>query len=562
MEGWSIMFQHNYNILAENIYLTAIVAAIPVFFLFWSLAVKKLPGWKAGCLTLLISIIDAVLLYHMPVGAAISAGILGIVNGLMPLGWIIVSAVFIFNLVVESGKFEVIKSSISEISPDRRIQALIIAFCFSHFLEGVSGQGAPVAVAAAMLIGLGFKPMTAALLCLVANVPPVPFGPVGVPTITTAKVAELALGPVAKAVGREMIIFSIIIAVFMLVVMVGWKKAKEVLPAALVAGGTFGIVFFLVSNFIGAELTSILSGIISLVTLIGFLKIWQPKTIWKFDDDDTLQQNNNSSKDTAIAYSRKEIISAWTPFLVIMVVMYIWSSAPFKAFVANNNLFINIAEWPGLHGIVYRTAPIVPEPAVYGASYKFDYLGAAGTALFISSLITALILKLKAETAVKVFAKTVKQLKFSLITMSSVIGFAYVANYSGMSYSYGLAFAATGSLFVVFAPVIGALGTFLTGSVTSSGSLFGKLQVVTAEQINVNPVLTVSAHMLGACMGKLISPQSIVVAAASTGLVGKESEILRSTIKYFFILLLMVIVAVLIFAYVIPGIIPPVEYIS
>jgi len=558
------MFQHSYAILGGNIYLTAIVAAIPVFFLFWALAVKKLPGWKAGCLTLLIAIIDAILLYKMPVGAAVSAGFLGIANGLMPLGWIIISAVFLFNLVVESGKFEVIKSSISQISPDRRIQALLIAYCFSHFLEGVSGQGAPVAVAAAMLIGLGFKPMTAALICLVANVPPVPFGPVGVPTITTAKVAELALGPVAKAIGREMIIFALIIAVFMLVVMVGWKKTKEVLPAAIVAGGTFGLIFFLVSNYIGAELSSILGGIGSLIALIGFLKIWQPKTIWRFDDEDVNDGGRlKGGKAAAVhTYSAKEVILAWAPFAVIMVVMYIWSSAPFKAFVAGNKIFLNIAEWPGLHGIVYRTAPIVAEPSIYAASYKFDYLGAAGTALFLSAIISVFILKLNAGTAFKVFKATVKQLRFSLITMASVIGFAYVANYSGMSYSYGLAFAATGSMFVAFSPVIGALGTFLTGSVTSSGSLFGKLQVVTAEQIGVNPVLTVSAHMLGACMGKLISPQSIVVAAASTGLVGKESEILRSTLKYFLILLIMVVVAVLFFAYVIPGIAPPVEYLQ
>lgn len=409
--------------------------------------------------------------------------------------------------------------------------------------------------------------MTAAILCLIANVPPVPFGPAGVPTITTAKVSELALAPLAKAVGREMLVFSLIIPVFMLVVMVGWKKTKEVLPAVLVAGGSFGIIYLLVSNYIGAELPSILGGIGSLVVLIGFLRVWQPKTIWKFDYDEEegtteVVGNPTTVQAAAQAHSSKEVFLAWAPFLTIMIVMYIWSSAPFKDFVARNNLFINIEEWPGLHGIVYRTAPIVPEPTLYAASYKFDYLAAAGTALFISAIISVFILKLNASTAAKVFVKTLKQLKYSLITMASVIGLAYVANYSGMSYSYGLAFAATGSLFIIFSPVIGGLGTFLTGSVTSSGSLFGKLQVVTAEQIGVNPILTVSAQILGACMGKLISPQSIVVASAPTGLVGKESDILRSTIKYFLMLLVMVIVVVLFIAYVTPGIIPPVEYVQ
>jgi L-lactate transport len=554
MRGWEIkMWQHNYSILGDNIFLTAIVAAIPIFFLFWALAVKRMKGYKAGVFTLLIAIIVAIVLYKMPVGVAISSAFLGIANGLFPLGWIVIAAVFLFNLVVESGKFEVIKTSISSISPDRRIQALLIAFCFSAFIEGVAGQGAPVAVAAAMLIGLGFKPMTAALVCLVANVPPVPFGPVGVPTITTAKVAEVALAPLAQAIGREMIIFSVIIPIFMLVVMVGWKKTKEVLPAAFVAGGSFGLMFFVISNFVGAELTSILSSITSLVVLVGFLKVWKPKTIWRFEHDAQVDM----AKETK--YSGGEIFRAWSPFLIVMIVMGIWGSTPFKSLVANDlKWFINIKEWPGLHGLVYRVAPIVKAPAVYAASYKLDYFGAAGTALLISSIISLFIIKVNFATAVKVFGKTCKQLVYSVITIASVIGFAYVANYSGMSYSYGLAFAATGGLFIVFSPVIGGMGTFLTGSVTSSGSLFGKLQAVSAQQIGINPILTVSANLLGACMGKLISPQSIAVAAASAGLVGKESEIFRSTFKYFLILLGMVVVAILIFAYLIPGIIPTV----
>ena len=545
------MWQHNYSILGGNIFLTAVVAAIPIFFLFWALAIKRMKGYLAGIFTLLAAIIVAVVLYKMPFGVAISSAFLGIANGLFPLGWIVITAVFLFNLVVASGKFEVIKSSISSISPDRRLQALLIAFCFSAFLEAVAGQGVPVAVAAAMLIGLGFKPMTAALVCLIANVPPVPFGPVGVPTITIAKVGEIDLAPIAQAIGREMVIFSFIIPIFMLVVMVGWKKTKEVLPAAFVAGGSFGLVFFLVSNFVGAELTSILASIVSLVCLVVFLKFWKPKTIWRFDHD----SQTNNIKDTQ--YSGGEILKAWSPFLIVMIVMGTWASTPFKNLVANDlKWFINIKEWPGLHGLVYRVAPIVKEPAVYAASYKFDYFGAAGTALLISSVISIFILKVKLLKAVQVFGKTCKQLVFSVITIASVIGFAYVANYSGMSYSYGLAFAATGSLFVVFSPVIGGMGTFLTGSVTSSSSLFGKLQVVSAQQIGLNPVLTVSGNLLGACMGKLISPQSIAVAAASTGLVGKESEIFRSTFKYFLILLGFVVIVILIFAYILTGIIP------
>lgn len=552
------MWYHNYSILGGNIFLTAIAAAIPVFFLFWALAFKRMKGHIAGLCTMGVGLVTAVVLYKMPVTAAISSAFLGIANGLFPLGWIVISAVFLFNLVVEAGQFEIIKSSISSISPDRRLQALLIAFCFSNFLEGVSGQGAPVAVAAAMLIGLGFKPMQAALICMIANVPPVPFGPVGVPTITTARVGEIALIPLSQAIGREMIIFSIIIPILMIFAMVGWKKTMEVIPAILVAGGSFGITFFIISNYVGAELTSIVASITSLICTSGFLMVWKPKTIWRFEDDENTEISSENLDTAAnIKYAGGQIFKAWSPFLVVMIVMGIWGSTPFKSLVANNlKWFLNIAEWPGLHGIVYRVAPIVSESAIYSASYKLDYFGAAGTALLISSIIATIILGIKPGKAVWVFGKTCKQLVKSIITIASVIGFAYVANYSGMSYSYGLAFAATGALFVIFSPVIGTLGTFLTGSVTSSGSLFAKLQVVTAEQLGLNPILTVSANLLGACMGKLISPQSIAVAAASTGLVGKESEIFRSTFKYCMILLAMVIVTIWILAYIIPGVIP------
>jgi lactate permease len=548
---WNNMWQHNYSILGDNIFLTAIVAAIPIYFLFWALAVKRMKGYLAGVYTLLITILVAIVLYKMPVGVALSSALLGIANGLFPLGWIVISAVFLFNLVVESGKFEVIKSSISTVSPDRRIQALIIAFCFSAFIEAVAGQGAPVAVAAAMLIGLGFKPMTAALVCLIANVPPVPFGPVGVPTLTIAKVSEINITPIAHAVGREMLIFCFIIPILMLIAMVGWKKTKEVFPAIFVAGGSFALVFFLVSQFAGAELPSITASIFSLICLVVFMRFWKPKTIWRFEHD-TETDNVKNTK-----YTGMEIFKAWSPFLMVMIVMGIWVSTPFKNFVANDlKWFISIKEWPGLHGLVARVAPIVKEPAVYAASYKLDYFGAAGTALFISAILSLAIIKVKLSTALKVFGKTCKQLVYSVITIASVIGLAYVANYSGMSYTYGLAFAATGSLFVIFSPVIGGIGTFLTGSVTSSGSLFGKLQAVSAQQIGLNPVVTVAGNVLGAAMGKLISPQSIAVAAASAGLVGKESDIFRSTFKYFLILLGLAIVVVLIFAYILPWAIP------
>lgn len=538
----SNLFQHNYTILNNSIFLTAIAAVIPVFFLFWALTIKKMAGWKAGCVGLLVIIIDAVLLYKMPFLTAISAAVLGITNGLMPIGWLIVTAVFLFNIIVESGKFEVIKDSISRISPDRRIQVILIAYCFSHFLEGVSGMGAPAAISAAMLIGLGFDPMLAAGICLICNIPPVPYGSVGVPIISTAKVSEISVYALSQEVGKEMFLISIIIPIFILVIMVGWKKTIEVLPVAMVAGIVFGSVYLVISNSPFIELTTILAALASLVALIGFLKLWHPRTIFRFNEE---LQNEDSPN----LYSSKDALIAWLPFIVIMVLMYIWSSTYFKELINIHQLYIDIEKWPLLHGIVYRSSPIVTHPEIYPASYRFEYIGTVGNAILLSAIVSIILFRIKIIDALRVFIQTIKQLKVSLITMSSVIGFAYVANYSGMSYTYGLALAQTGSLFIGFSPLIGAMGTFLTGSVTSSGILFGKLQVVTAEQIGLNPVMTVSSNILGACIGKLISPQSIVIVAASTGLVGQESEILRLAYKYFLFLIFISIGIVLLFAY-------------
>jgi lactate permease len=554
------MWQQNYSILGNNVVLTAIVAGIPVYFLFWALAIKKMKGYLAGICTLGLSLLVAIFLYRMPVGAAFSSALLGIVNGLVPIVWIIIAAVFLFNLVVKSGQFEVIKSSISSISPDRRIQTILIAFCFSAFMEGVAGQGVPVAIAAVMLIGLGFDPLKAAVLSLVGNVVPVAFGPVGVPTITTATVGGISVNLLTKSIGREMLIFCIISPIFLMVILSGWKKAMEVLPAALVAGCSFGLSYFVITNFVGPELVSIVSSIFSLVCLTVFLRFWKPKTIWRLKEDEEAKQPEKVTAEmaaTKMKYTGGQIFRAWSPFMVIMIVMYVWSSTPFKNLIENQlKWFINIASWPGLNGIIYKVAPIVSKPAVYAASYKFDFIVTAGTGLLLSGIITAIILKIKPSTAVKVFGSTCRQLVFSMIVIMSVFGFAYVANYSGMSFSYGLAFAATGVLFAIFSPIIGGIGTFITGSETSSGALFAKLQVISGHSLGLNPMLTVTSSVLGASMCKLISPQSIAIATAATGMVGHESKIFRGTAKYSMILLGFAIIVSVIFIYLLPFLIP------
>jgi lactate permease len=487
-----MQWTQNYSALGGNLFLTALVVAIPIFFLFWALAIKKMKGHIAGVLTLLLAFIDVVLVYNMPVGVALSATILGIMNGLFPIGWIIITAVFFYNLTVEAGAFEVIKSSIASLSSDRRLQALLIAFSFSAFMEGAAGQGAPVAIAAAMLIGLGFPAVPAAVICLVANVPPVPFGPVGTPTITMGKVTAMNDAVLAHGLAINMSLFSIIIPLAMLLVLCGWKATKEVLPAALVTGVSFAVPFFLLAKYNGPMLPSVVGSVVSILCTALFIRVWSPKTIWRFPNDPEL--NSTTEK----KYTGGQIFKAWSPFLVLMIFMGIWGTPAFKTWVANDlKWFVNIPQWPGLHGYVMQAAPIVTKPAVYAASYKWDFFGYAGTAMLISAVITLFILGITPSRAVKVFGRTMKQLAYSLITVMSVLGLAWLANYSGMSFTLGLAFASTGFIFPFFSPVLGWLGVFLTGSVTSSGALFGMLQKVTATQLGMNPVLTVAANLLG-----------------------------------------------------------------
>lgn len=545
-----MQWYQNYAAVGQNIGLTALVVAIPIFFLFWALAIKKMKGHTAGLLTLLIALIDVVLIYRMPVGIALSSTALGIANGLFPIGWIIITAVFFYNLTVESGQFEIIKSSIASLSSDRRLQALLIAFAFSSFMEGAAGQGAPVAIAAAMLIGLGFPALPAAVVCLVANVPPVPFGPVGTPTITMGKVTGISDAILAQSVGLNEAIMAIIIPFAMLIVLVGWKKTKEVIPAVLVTGISFAVPYYLVAKYAGATLPSIVGSLVSLLCTAIFLMVWKPKEIWRFPNDPDIESNDNK-------YTSSQIFKAWSPFLILTIFMGIWGTPAFKDWVAKDlKWFVNIPHWPGLDGLVMQTSPIVAKPTIYAASFKWDFFGYAGTAMLISAVITMAILRISPKTGINVLGRTLKQLSYSILTVMSVLGLAYLANYSGMSYSLGLAFASTGTLFPVFSPVLGWLGVFLTGSVTSSAALFGKLQQVTAGQIGLNPVLTVSANLVGGSIGKLISPQSIAIACAATGLVGKENEIFRKTSKYSIILLVVVIVLVMIQAYIIPGVVP------
>lgn len=539
---------HNYAALNNSLALTSLVVAIPIFFMFWALAIKKMKGHVAGIWTLVITLVDVVLVYKMPVGTALSAAGLGILNGLFPIAWIVLTAVFLYNLTVASGHFEVIKTSIASLSNDRRIQALLVAFSFGAFLEGAAGFGAPVAITAALLIGLGFEPLYAAGICLIANTAPVAFGAIGAPIIAAGAVTGMGDFVIAQAIGRQLPFLSVLIPFYLVVLMSGWKGAKEVMPAILVSGVSFAVAQFLSSNYLGAYLPDIISSLVSLVATAVFLKFWKPKNEFHFPNEKVSIEQKH--------YTAGETIKAWSPFIILTVMVSIWGLPSFKAWVTQMGWFVNIAHWPGLDGLVYKAAPIVAKPAIYAASYRWDFFASGGTAILISAIISMFILGVSPAKGIKVFGETLNQLKYSILTIAAVLGFAYLANYSGLSYTLGLLLASTGAAFPIISPILGWLGVFLTGSDTSSNALFAKLQQVTAEQIGVNPVLTVAANSSGGVVGKMISPQSIAVAAAATGLVGRESDLFRFTLKHSFILLVGVIIIIALQAYVFPGMVP------
>jgi lactate permease len=522
----------------QNLALSALLAAIPIIVIFYLLAIRRTPGQIAGGLALISAILVAIFAYKMPAGLAITASVMGALYGIFPIFWIVITAIFIYNLTVETGQFEIVKDSIATITDDRRLQALLIAFGFGAFLEGAAGFGTPVAISAGMLVGLGFNPLYAAGLCLIANTAPVAFGGIGIPIIVAGQVTGLDTMKISAMVGRQLPFLSIIIPIWLVVLMSGWKAAKEVLPACLVAGVSFAAVQWFSSNFIGPELPDILSSLACIISLTIFLKYWKPANIWRFANEPapTLVANR-----AALTFGK--VLKAWSPFIILTVMVILWGLKPVVASL--NAVTIN---WivPGLDKLVIQIAPIAKQPAPLAAVYKINWMSAAGTALLIASILTAAVLGVGPGRFIAIFAKTFKQLLKPLITIPCVLGLAYIMNYSGMSSTLGLFLAGSGSLFPFFSPFLGWLGVFLTGSDTSANALFGNLQSVTGQQIGVDPILTVAANSSGGVCGKMISPQSIAVATAATGLVGKEGDLFSFTVKHS--LVLAVIIGVMTYA--------------
>ncbi|MDW3038796.1 MULTISPECIES: L-lactate permease [Bacillus cereus group] len=516
-----------------NIWISAAVALIPIIFFFLALAVFRMKGYVAGFITVVLTILVALFAYKMPFTMAMAATGYGFLYGLWPIAWIIIMSVFLYKISVKTGQFDVIRASVLSITNDHRLLVILIGFSFGAFLEGAAGFGAPVAITAALLAGLGLNPLYAAGLCLIANTAPVAFGAMGIPITVAGQVTGIDPHKIGQMAGHQLPFLSLFVPFFIVFLMDGVKGVRQTWPALLVAGSSFAITQFITATFLGPELPDITSALVSLVSLALFLKVWQPKEIYQSG-----QANREAAATTAASMPKLtlgKVVKAWSPFIVLTVMVVIWSQSFFKALFAPGGALESLVfkfEIPGLHNLVMKAEPIVNKATPYEAILKFDVLSATGTAILIACIISMFILKMSVKDAVVTFKETLSELKMPILSIGFVLGFAFIANYSGLSSTLALALAGTGGLFPFFSPFLGWIGVFLTGSDTSANALFSNLQAITAQQVGVSEVLLVAANTTGGVTGKMISPQSIAIACAAVGLAGKESDLFRFTVKH------------------------------
>ena len=546
MQAW----QQTYDPLG-NLWLSSLVAAIPILFFFVALAVFRMKGHVAGTITVVLALLVSILFYRMPVQMALASAAYGFLYGLWPIAWIIVTAVFLYKVTVKTGQFEIIRASVVSLTEDQRLQMLLVGFAFGAFLEGAAGFGAPVAITAALLVGLGFNPLYAAGLCLITNTAPVAFGAMGIPITVAGQVTGIDAFKIGQMAGRQLPLLSLIVPLWVVLIMDGLRGLRETWPAIVVTGASFAITQFLTSNFVGPELPDITSALVSLICLASFLRYWKPKRIFRFSGQEVTVK--------AERHSLGQVLKAWSPFAILTIFVTVWSLKPFKALFAKEAdlawTVINV-DVPMLHKLVTKMPPIVKAASPYPASYAFNALSATGTAILLAAIVTVAMLRMRPLEAVKLFGTTLVELKRPIYSIGMVLAFAFVANYSGLSATLALLLAGTGAAFPFFSPLLGWLGVFLTGSDTSSNALFCNLQATTAHQIGVSDTLLVAANTTGGVTGKMISPQSIAVACAAVGLVGREADLFRFTVKHSLMLAGLVGVITVVQAYLLPMMIP------
>lgn len=542
-----------------NAVLSTFLAALPILVLLGTLGFLKVRAHHAALLGLITSLIVATLVFGMPVKLALSTVVYGATYGLFPIGWIILNVIFLYQLTNERGLFDILRQSITGLTQDRRLQLLLVAFSFGAFFEGASGFGTPVAVTGAILMGLGFTPLAASGLSLIANTAPVAFGALGTPIIGLQSVTGLDLRSLSAMVGRQLPFFSLIVPFWLIWAFAGFRGMLEIWPAILVAGVCFAVPQFLISNFHGPWLVDVVSAIISLASLAVFMRFWHPKRIWRFPGEEPTTESpshkdHHEEKDVArsepqtavkseIRNSKSAILQAWLPWIILSVIVFTWGLPQTKSLLDG----FSAPKIPvyGLDKVVLRVPPIVPKPTAEAALFNFNWLSATGSGILLASIIAGLVMGFSIPGLLRVYWKTLKLVRFSLLTIAAMLAIGFTTRYSGLDATLGLAFAKTGFLYPFFGTMLGWLGVALTGSDTSSNVLFGSLQKITAGQLGLSPTLMAAANSSGGVMGKMIDAQSIVVASTATRWYGHEGEILRYV--FFHSLALAALVGILVF---------------
>jgi lactate permease len=541
------MWQQNYLFAGGSLGLSALIASAPVLVLFYLLGVRRRPTWIAGLSALGVALAVALLAIGMPVAQAVAATVYGAAFGLFPIAWIMFASILLYRITVETGKFEIIKDSVGALSDDRRLQVVLIAFSFSSFIEGAAGFGSPVAVSAAMLAGLGFPAFYAGVYCLVGNTAPVAFGSIGIPIITLAQITGLPMALLSAMTGRILSIIAVIIPIYLLVLMAGVRQTLAVWPALIAGGVTFGAAQLFVSNVIGPELTDILSALASISAMVLLMKVWKPAQTFRLPNDEPIVENRPRHRAGAV-------FMAWLPYILLVAFVLSWGYPPIKAALDGVTARVPVA---GLHNMIQRMPPVTPAPQPYAALFIFNWLSAAGTSCFLACVVAALALGVSPRRFGSIYMATLRQLALPILTVASVLALAFVMNYSGMTSTLGLAFAATGLAFPFFSALLGWLGVVLSGSVTSSNALFGNLQVITANSLDLNPILTASTNASGGVMGKMLSPQSIAVAVAATGMpAADEGRLFRFTLRHSLVLVTLIGIISVFYAYWFPDLVP------